>query len=376
VHARRLILEDFRSYTELDLSLHPGAVLLLGPNGAGKTNILEALAVLALGVSPRTSDEVDLVRWGAALARIRADIAQPEGERRIEAVLFAPAPGERRRPKRFAVDGAPKRAADIAGQLRIVAFFPEEMALLTDPPAARRRYLDGVIGQGDALYRRALVDLGRVLDQRNALLRSWRDDGVSPRPEEIAFWDVELVRLGAVVAAARRRVITELAPHFVRSHQKLAGEQALSLEYVCQVVGEREDELAAGYRALLAEKRDREAWQGTTLVGPHRDDVRVSFEGRALPSFASRGEHRTAILALKMAEAAWVAERTGQDPIFLLDDVLSELDPPRRERLTSVISREAQCLITAAVTAGLPDSILHRSSVLTVSPGGVRADDR
>lgn len=376
MHARRVILEDFRSYERLDLVLDPHAVLLLGPNGAGKTNLLEALAVLALGASPRTNEDADLIRWGSALARIRAEVVQPEGERRLEVLVFAPAPGERRRPKRFAIDGAPKRAAEIAGQLRVVEFFPEEMALLTDAPAARRRYLDGMIGQANGPYRRTVADLGRVLDQRNALLRGWRDSGITPRPEEIAFWDVELVRLGAAVAAERRRVVTELAPHFGRSHEGLAGPGEVSLDYVCQVPGESEDEIATGYRALLAEKRDREAWQGTTLVGPHRDDLRMSVDGRSLPSFASRGEQRTAIVALKVAEASWLAERTGQEPIFLLDDVLSELDPPRRERLASVIPRRAQCLVTAAVTAGLPESILRGSSLLNVARGSVRAVDR
>jgi DNA replication and repair protein RecF len=376
VRARRLILEDFRSYAALDLVLDDGTTLLVGPNGAGKTNLLEALAVLALGISPRTSDDVDLVRWGAALARIRADIVQPEGERRVEAMVFAPAVGERRRPKRFAIDGVPRRVAEVAGELRVVAFFPDEMALLTDAPAARRRYLDAVIGQSDGRYRRTASDLARVINQRNALLRASRDDGIPPRAEEIAFWDLELVRLAAAVAATRIEVLAQLAPHFAVAHERIAGGAAASLDYVCQVAAEREDDLADGYRALLAEKRDREVWQGTTLVGPHRDDLRVRSGGRALPTFASRGEQRTAIVALKLAEAAWIAERTAQDPIFLLDDVLSELDPPRRERLATAIPRGAQCLVTTAVPAALPGSIVRTASRLVVASGEVRAPDR
>lgn len=371
MRVRQLVLEDFRSYAALDLPLEAGNVVYVGPNGAGKTNLLESLVVLAQGGSPRAGDDADLVRWDAAFARIRADVARAEGERRLEAIVFAHPPGERRRPKRFLIDGAAKRAAELAGELRVVAFFPEEVALLCEAPSARRRYLDALIGQVDRRYRREVLELQRVLEQRNALLRAARDEGREVGDDEMSFWDDELVRLGGAVAARRMRVVEELAPHFAAAHEHLAGLRETTVRYVSQVGAGDATALAEAYRELLALRREHEIWQGSTLVGPHRDDLLVSASGRALPTHASRGEHRTAILALKLAESGWIVEQTSEAPVFLLDDVLSELDPERRERLAGAIPSEAQCLITAASAASLPESLARGAVRHDVSRGRV-----
>lgn len=395
VRATHLHLEDFRTYTELDLPLSDGVTVFVGPNGAGKTNLLEAVLFLALGTSPRAGDDSDVVRWGAAHARVRADVTRSEGERRLEAVIFARlarAPGAgtpvrgaplardaeqgRRPPKRFLLDGAAKRGADLAGEVRVVAFFPEDVALLAEAPAARRRYLDGMIGQVDRRYRFLAAELGRVLEQRNALLRRAREEGNDPDPAEMAFWDEELVRLGSAVAARRYAVVEELAPQFGVAHALLAGGAEASVAYACQAPAGSGDEIAERYRRLLREKAEREVWQGTTLVGPHRDDLSVTAQGRALPSFASRGEHRTAVLALKLAEAAWMVEQTAEHPVYLLDDVLSELDLHRRERLAAAVPRHAQCLITAAVATGIPERLATGAELRAVVAGTVDAFPR
>lgn len=374
MRARSLLLEDFRSYPSLELQLSEGVVVFVGPNRAGKTNLLEALLLLALGTSPRATDDSELVRWGAPYARVRAEVTRSEGERRLEALVFGEDPNARRRPKRFAIDGAPKRAGDLAGELRVVAFLPEEVALLGEAPAARRRYLDGMIGQVDRRYRREAAELQRVLEQRNALLRRAREEGAPPDPGEIAFWDEELARLGGAVASRRQRVVAELAPHFRQAHAHLASDEGeAAMEYACQVTAGTAEDVAERYRELLALQREREMWQGVTLVGPHRDDLRVTSEGRALPTFASRGEHRTAVLALKLAEGSWMVEQTAEEPLFLLDDVLSELDPERRVRLASAIPRHAQCLITSSVPAAMPERFARDATLYAVSPGVVGA---
>ena len=146
---------------------------------------------------------------------------------------------------------------------------------------------------------------------------------------------------------------------------------ALSLAYAAQVEGDTVEERSAAYQALLAQKRDRELWQGTTLVGPHREDLAVSALGRALPSFASRGEQRSAVLSLKLAEAAWIRDRIGELPVFLLDDVLSELDPGRRDALVDALPENAQTLLTAAFEAGVPERLLERADVLRVKDGAI-----
>ncbi len=365
-----LAVEDFRSYGELSLAMRAGVTALVGPNGAGKTNILEAIHLLARGDSPRSRDDTELVRWGATTARVRAHVVRAESERRVEMLLFSPPAGERRRPRRLLLDGAGKRPDDVAGELVVVAFFPEDVELLGAAPGARRRFLDAMLGQVDRAHRRETRELQRVLEQRNALLRSAREELVLPE-EEMAFWDRELVRLAAAISLRRAALVAELREPFRDATAHFSGAAGLDLGYTGQVEGDTAEERAAGYERVLREKRERERWQGTSLVGPQRDDLGVTSGGRALPEFASRGEHRSAVLSLKLAEAAWLTARIGEPPVFLLDDVLSELDPGRRDALAHAIPQDAQAFLTAAVVTALPDVLRERATLLPVRRGEV-----
>jgi DNA replication and repair protein RecF len=419
VRIRRLLLEDFRSYDVADIELAPGITAFVGPNGAGKTNILEAVHLLARGFSSRARDDSELVRWGAAMARVSAEVER-EDARRVEIVLFAPAVGvpprgtrERRRPRRYLVDGASKRADDVLGETVVIAFFPEDVELLAEAPSGRRRYLDAMIAQVDRRHRAEMREYQRVLEQRNALLRALREEWArygpsaaseEPRPTEMeasqillggseepismsrvpqkgpeaemAFWDGELCRLAASLSLRRMHAVRELREPFREAVERASGEHAVDVAYATPAEGETEADRSRAYRALLEEKRERERWQGATLVGPHREDLAVTADGRDLPSFASRGEQRTVVLALKLAEAAWLRERTGTSPVFLLDDVLSELDPERRERLVDGIPSDAQALVTTALPAGLPPALADRASVVPVERGRVGAATR
>jgi DNA replication and repair protein RecF len=164
--------------------------------------------------------------------------------------------------------------------------------------------------------------------------------------------------------------VREIRAPFLAATRRWSGEHAVDLAYATPAEGETEADRAAAYTRLLAEKREKELWQGSTLVGPHREDLAVTSGGRTLPSFASRGEQRSAVLALKLAEAAWLGERTGATPIFLLDDVLSELDPERRERLVDGLPTGAQAFVTSALPAGLPAALTGRAAVVAVPRGG------
>jgi DNA replication and repair protein RecF len=368
----RLGLEDFRSYAEVDLVLARGITAFIGANGAGKTNLLEAIHLAARGDSPRAHDDTELVRWGATTARARIEADRPEGQRRIELVLFSPPEGERRRPRRYLLDGAGKRSDDVAGELVVVAFFPEDVDLLGAAPSARRRYLDAMLGQIERAHRRETREFQRVVEQRNALLRVARDELEIPEAE-MAFWDRELVRLAASISLRRARLVAELAEPFRIASARFAGAAGLDVTYGGQVQGDDVETRIVAYEALLREKRERERWQGATLVGPHRDDLLVTAAGRDLPSFASRGEHRSAVLALKLAEASWLESRVGSSPVFLLDDVLSELDPSRRDALARAIPEDAQAFITAATTTALPDALRDRAAIIPVRRGEVGA---
>lgn len=361
----RLVLEDFRSYDRAEIPLEPGITAFIGPNGAGKTNILEAVHLLARGESPRARDDAEMVRWGAAMSRAGAEgDAMREGGGKVEALLFAPAAGERRRPRRYLVDGAAKRADDALGRIVVVSFFPEDVALLTEAPSARRRYLDAMIAQVDRRHRAATREYARVVEQRNALLRAFREQQAVSE-DELRFWDAELCRLGAGISLRRIQAVHELRAPFRAATARWSGEHAVDVAYATPAEGETEEERASAYGRLIEEKREKELWQGATLVGPHREDLAVTSGGRDLPSFASRGEHRSVVLALKLAEADWLRARTGAAPIFLLDDVLSELDADRREHLVRALPADAQALLTSALPAGLPAGL---SAVATIVP--------
>jgi DNA replication and repair protein RecF len=367
-----LALEDVRSYAAVDIVLARGITAFIGPNGAGKTNLLEAIHLAARGDSPRAHDDTELVRWGTNTGRVRVEVDRAEGHRRVELLLFAPPEGERRRPRRYLLDGAGKRADDVAGELVVVAFFPEDVELLGAAPSARRRYLDAMLAQIDRAHRRETREFQRVVEQRNALLRAAREEMALPE-DELAFWDRELVRLASSISLRRASLVVELIEPFRAATARFASAAGLDLTYGGQVQGGTVEERGAAYEILLREKRERERWQGTTLVGPHRDDLLVTASGRGLPSFASRGEHRSAVLSLKIAEAAWLASRIGEPPVFLLDDVLSELDPGRREALSEAVPPDAQVLLTAATTTALPEALRDRATVIPVRRGEVGA---
>ena len=365
----RLLLEDFRSYARTERALAPGVTALVGRNGAGKTNVLEAIHLIARGDSPRARDDSELVRWGANTARVSGRVERIDDARTVDILLFAPPEGERRRPRRYLLDGAGRRADEAVGELAVVSFFPEDVQLLAEAPSARRRYLDAMVGQVHKRHRAETREYGRVLEQRNALLRVLRDEG---RPtSELAFWDSELVRLAASISLRRLEAVRELVAPFREAATRFSGADALSLAYAAQVEGDTLTERSAAYLALIGSKRDREVWQGTTLVGPHREDLAVSALGRALPTFASRGEQRSAVLSLKLAEAAWIRDRVGELPVFLLDDVLSELDPGRRDALVDALPEDAQTLLTAAFEAGVPERLIERADVLRVKDGAL-----
>ena len=184
MRVRSLLLEDFRSYARTARDIAPGVTALVGSNGAGKTNVLEAIHLIARGDSPRARDDSELVRWGSNTARVSAHVERVDDARTVDIVLFAPPDGERRRPRRYLLDGAGKRADEAVGELAVVSFFPEDVQLLAEAPSARRRYLDAMVGQVHKRHRAESREYMRVLGQRNALLRVLRDEGISERFHE------------------------------------------------------------------------------------------------------------------------------------------------------------------------------------------------
>ncbi|HEU4674081.1 MAG TPA: DNA replication/repair protein RecF [Candidatus Limnocylindrales bacterium] len=377
---RQLRLEGFRGYASADLAFGDGPQLVWGPNASGKTSLLEAIVVLAWGRSHRTSTDTELVRWGGDVARIVGDVADEDRHEQVEVALARAGSGVR---KRIRVNGVPRRAAMLASVLRVVVFAPEEMLLVVGPPSLRREALDRLAGQRSPAYLADLSTYGRALAQRNALLRAIREAEEPDRPslrEQLRLWDPPFLEAGFAVVAARLALLAELAAPVAAAHAEIApeeaGEGALSLRYVSNASAAPGEDVRAALVRRLAETADKEVWNGTTLVGPHRDDIAFDLAGRDLASFASRGQQRTAILAFKLAEVDVLTAHDGRRPLLLLDDVFSELDPERRAHLVRRIADLPQAFVTTTTLEDL-DPGLRRAGIpwrVTAMPAGASID--
>lgn len=368
----RLLLEDFRSYPSAELRPEPGLTVVSGPNGAGKTNLLEAVFLAVAGRSHRTATDTELVRHGRQFARIRLDLVNPASDEtaRIEVVIPGQdAPPEMR--KRVAVNGLARRSSSVSETARAVLFRPEEMLLLVGAPGERRRFLDAVLAQGNRRAARDLAELSRILAQRNALLRAIRREEATA--DGLAFWDEQLAEVGARVMLARWLLVAELDRRIPSLHDAVAPPEEVGdrvrLGYVDNLKeawperpDPRDDDpshpdlglLADAFRRRIADLRQKELWNGVTLVGPQRDDLRVELGGREVATHASRGQQRTIILAMKLAETDLLAAGDAPAPIVLLDDVFSELDADRSERALALLLERGQVLVTTADMAAVP----------------------
>ena len=342
----RLLLTDLRSYATLEAEFGPGPQLVWGPNAAGKTSLLEAMVVLARGASHRTTTDAELIRWGADIARMVGVSAGDEIEVGLVRPGSAAAAGGSR--KRVRVNGVARRASALAERLRVVLFAPEDMLLVAGSPSLRRGTLDHLAATLFPSYASDLATYSRALQQRNGLLRAIRDENAAR--DELRYWDRPLLDAGGAVVATRLDLLEQLAGPLAAAHAEIAPDEAasgaLGLEYVTNAPAAPGEAPREALGRRLAETAEKELWNGTTLVGPHRDDVAFVMGGRDLAAFASRGQQRTAILALKLAELDLVTAHDARPPLLLLDDVFSELDPARRAHLVRRIAALPQAFVT------------------------------
>jgi DNA replication and repair protein RecF len=377
VRLNRLALENFRSYAAAELLPDERLTIVAGRNGAGKTNLLESVYVAITGRSHRAGADAELVRHGAAWGRVRLDLTTDGGEpARIELLIPGAQPGPEVR-KRLLLNGVPRRSVTIGEVARAVLFRPEEMLLLVGSPSDRRRFLDSILAQRDRRVARDLVELGRVLTQRNALLRAIRREEATP--DGLGFWDERLIVLGAAVTAARLQLVDELNKRVAPLHAAVAtGDevgQAVRLAYLDSLkdawdhAAADAEALVPAFRRRLVEVRQKELWNGVSLVGPQRDDLRVELAGRDVAEHASRGQQRTIILAMKLAETELLGEAGAPRPVVLLDDIFSELDAQRSERALALLLERGQVLVTMADLAVIPASRRRGVPVWQVGEG-------
>ena len=336
----RLRLSEFRNYASLDFAPESGLNLLFGPNAQGKSNLLEALAMLATGKSFRAHRDSELIRNGGE----RADIA---GEARIAAggihlrCSIARTPAGTR--KSFEVNNAAVGFARFLGRTRVVTFVPADLLLVGGGPSLRRAFLNSALAQLSTTYYRDLALYQKIVQQKSALLRGL----VAPDRELLLAYNEELIRPATAIVEARRVFVAELATATAAMYARWEGAaERLELAYAPNPEGDVAEALAANV--------DNELRRRTTLVGPHRDDLRLIVDGKPLGAFGSQGQQRTAVLALKVAEYDVMRTRSGDAPILLLDDVLSELDAERAHGFLGALGGFEQAFLT---TTELPRDV-------------------
>ena len=387
----RLSLVNYRNFREVDIAPPAGVSVLHGGNAQGKTSLLEAAYTLAVGRSFRTERERQVLNFDAARdggAAYITGTACVDGQSLTVVIGYQPtaresgasggsdaaSPGPATLPpvtKQIRINRQPATAAGLVGRIAASLFSVDDLELVLGSPSHRRRYLDVLICQADRSYLQALQRFQAALRNRNGLLRRRRDGHVDP--EELQYWDEQLVQSGAVVTFGRSEALARLSVFARRQHGELGEpEQDLALEYLPSVPpGETVEDIASAFQRELQRVSAREQATAITAVGPHRDNFATSVNGLNAASFASRGEARTIALALRLAEAEYLAEVRGDDPVILLDDVFSEMDDRRRERVLQKVARYRQTLVTTTDVGPVREALGNSAAYFSVADGAV-----
>ncbi|MEC9287216.1 MAG: DNA replication/repair protein RecF [Chloroflexota bacterium] len=380
----RLSLTNFRNLVELELDLPPAVSVFYGANAQGKTTLLEAIYLLAIARSYRAENEREVVNFQSATEGGQAlvgGIVEKEGERLAVYVGYQSVPhaaslqdsGTKRYTvrKEIRVSRVRRTATELVGMVNAVLFTAEDIQLVFGPPSGRRRYLDILISQADNQYLKGLQRYQKVVQQRNQLLRLVRDGRAAP--DELEFWDGELVREGAFLIWKRHEAMGTLRPWCAQRHGELSGlDEDFRLEYRPSVpVGEDATVTENNFREALASAQSKERATGVTAAGPHSDDFSLLINQVDMGTFASRGQARTIALTLRLAEAAYLSSVRQEAPIILLDDVLSEMDSSRRLLVLEQLTQYQQVLITTTDLEPVQDFFGPAASYFRVGEGKV-----
>jgi DNA replication and repair protein RecF len=406
---KRLSLTNFRNFARLDVDVPGGSVLLVGGNAQGKTSLLEAIYFLATFTSFHASHDRQLINFltgndPLAVARITADFEYLENNSPSVGVLSSGAHslevriiqeknavnGVPRLRKEVLVDGVKRKVGEAVGAFNAVLFLPQMLRVVEGSPEERRRYLNLVMGQALPQFAAHLGEYNRAVSQRNALLKQLNERGGDP--EQLAYWDDQATYLGGGIIHARIRAVQELEHLAARIHNELArGQEVLRISYQpaydplprpplqyelpldapLDRSGISRETIQQGFLERLRRLRDEEIARGVTTIGPHRDELRFLGNGIDLGTYGSRGQGRTAVLSLKLAEVSWMKEKTGQWPVLLLDEVLAELDPSRREDLLTRLLVSEQALLTTTDLDLFSTGFVQKAHVWSIQGGRV-----
>jgi len=401
MYLKRLSLTNFRNLSRLDLEFPRRAVVLAGDNAQGKTSVLEAVYFLAAFTSFQSRAERQIINFHEAknplaVTRLAADYERGRTKHRVEARLILEPTGVngQRLRKEILLDGVKRHVSDAVGRFNAAIFAPQMSHIIEGTPEERRRYLNLALAQAVPAYARVLSEYSQALAQRNALLKALNENGGNGGQLEV--WDETLVRFGSQIIEWRIQAVREIERFASRIHYELTrGAETLRLAYepAYDPLPKPEmqlglkldapidrsaielDEIRRGFLTRLKRIRGEEIARGATTMGPHRDDLRFIINKADARDYGSRGQLRTALLSLKLAEVEWMKERAGESPVILLDEVMAELDPQRRADLLKYVSPESQALFTATDTRFFTDEFLEQAEVWDVK-GGVVAPRR
>ncbi len=401
MYLKHLSLTNFRSFARLDMEIPRRAVLLVGSNAQGKTSLLEAVYFLAAFTSFQTHVDRQLIHFDAArqardqvsVGRLTADYQRGKARHHIEVRLILEPVGVGngvRLRKEVLLDKVKRPVGEAIGHFNAVIFVPQMSQILEGGPDERRRYINLALAQAVPAYARTLSDYGQVLNQRNALLKTLNEKGGDAG--QLSIWDETLAKLGAQIIQWRIQALQELENQARRIHSDLThgsevlrlvyqpsydplprpeGQITLPLESPVDRSGLEMDEIRKGFLERLQKIRAEEIARGMTLLGPHRDEIRALANGIDLGDYGSRGQIRTALLALKLAEVAWMKVRTGEWPVILLDEVMAELDIQRRADLLNYLGEAEQVLLTTTDLKLFTPEFVQSALVWQVQGGNI-----
>jgi DNA replication and repair protein RecF len=397
MYLTHLSLTNFRAFSRLDMDIPRRTLLLVGDNAQGKTSLLEAIYYLATFTSLHAQYDRQLINFLAgreslAVGRLLADYQRGASRHHLEVRLIQEANGAGTRfRKEILLDGVKRSVHDATGHFSAVIFLPQMTRIIDGSPDERRRYLNLALAQSVPGYSLALSDYARALEQRNALLKLLGERGGDP--SQLLYWDEILAEKGSLLLHSRIAAVQGLETLAARIHARLTGRQeVLQLVYqpaydpVAQPEGQfalpmhapanrsgfSREQIHQGFIDRLVAIRSEEIARGITTIGPHRDELRFLSNGIDLGDFGSRGQARTALLSLKLAEALWMKERTGQWPVVLLDEILAELDDRRRADLLDYLGECEQTLLTTTDLKLFSPEFVSNSTLWHVSQGVVR----
>lgn len=406
MHLNHLSLTNFRNFARLDVDVPRGQLLLVGGNAQGKTSLLEAVYFLATFVSFHATSDRELINFLAgreplAVARIVADFQRKhaasslgmgaESTHRMEVRIIQERNGYNTTPrlrKEVLLDGIKRKASETVGVFNSVLFLPHMLRIVEGAPEDRRRYLNLAMAQVLPRYAPILSLYNRTLSQRNALLKQLNERGSDP--QQLAYWDEQLAISGAQLISARIQAVHELERLASRIHSELTrGTEVLRLDYqpAYDPLPQRPqqyalpldapvdrtnlpvDKIRQGFIECLTRLHREEVARGVTTIGPHRDELRFLGNGIDLGTYGSRGQARTAVLSLKLAEVIWMREKTGEWPVLLLDEVLAELDTERRADLLSRLAESEQTMLTTTDLDLFSDNFVNNANLWYIRAG-------